>query len=71
MAALGGMGGGGMPDMGGMMGGLPSSSATSGTGDQTQNIGFTGQGVTFGGGGNTQLLIVGGVALALFFIFKK
>ncbi|MBQ4860343.1 hypothetical protein J8L98_01395 [Pseudoalteromonas sp. MMG013] len=48
-----------------------SSSASSATGDQTQNIGFTGHGVTFGGGSNNQLLIIGGLALAALFLLKK
>lgn len=47
------------------------SSATSGTGDQTQNIGFTGGSVNFGGGTNNQLLILAGVVLVGLYLFKK
>lgn len=70
-----------MPLMGAAMGGMPnltngagspiSSSASSSTGDQTQHIGFTGGGVSFGSNNNNQLLIIGGIALVALFLLKK
>ncbi len=48
-----------------------SSSASSRTGDQTQSIGFTGGNINFGGSGNNQLLIIGVVAVAAWYLLKK
>ncbi|MEI5638063.1 MULTISPECIES: hypothetical protein [unclassified Pseudoalteromonas] len=49
-----------------------SSGATSGTGDQSQKIGFHGGSVNFGnGGGNNQLLIIGGFVLLGIYLLNK
>ncbi|WKD24046.1 MULTISPECIES: hypothetical protein [Pseudoalteromonas] len=48
-----------------------SSAASSGTGDQAANIGFQGGAVNFGSNNNNQLLILGAIALAALFLFKK
>ncbi|WP_180961362.1 hypothetical protein [Pseudoalteromonas sp. MelDa3] len=48
-----------------------SSAASSGTGDQAANVGFHGGSINFGSSNNNQLLIIGGVALLAFFLFKK
>ncbi|MEI8606654.1 hypothetical protein [Pseudoalteromonas sp. B160] len=48
-----------------------SSAASSGTGDQSANIGFQGGAINFGSNNNNQLLILGAIALAALFLFKK
>ncbi|MBE0378992.1 hypothetical protein [Pseudoalteromonas sp. B62] len=56
---------------GGGMSASNSSAASSGTGDQAANIGFQGGAVNFGSNNNNQLLILGAIALAALFLFKK
>lgn len=53
-------------------GGMSNSSAASaGTGEQKNSIGFNSGAINFGSSNNNQLLIIGGVALLAFFLFKK
>lgn len=59
---MGGLGGGGMSNQ---------QSASSGTGDQAANVGFTGGGINFGSSNNNQILIIGGIALIALFLLKK
>ncbi|BBN80451.1 hypothetical protein PA25_04360 [Pseudoalteromonas sp. A25] len=61
---------GAMPSLTNGAGSPISSGATSGTGDQTQSIGFTGGNINFGGD-NNQLLIIGAVAFAALYLLKK
>ena len=52
-------------------GGMSNSSAASaGTGEQNNQTGFTGGSINFGND-NSQLLIIGGIALLAFFLLKK
>ncbi|MEQ3528729.1 hypothetical protein [Pseudoalteromonas sp. XMcav11-Q] len=62
---------GAVPNLSNGAGSPISSGATSGTGDQTQSIGFTGGNINFGGGTNNQLLIIGVVAVAALYLLKK
>lgn len=56
---------------GGGMSASNSSAASSGTGDQNNQTGFTGGAINFGSDSNNQLLIIGGIALLALFLMKK